>query len=234
MTEDPRTAFQSLVVEQLLPQFCSHYGYDIAGFKKETIERIGHYDAMWFLEALRTQAVTYNKPFFLAPQSGAKEQIFWQAGQSKLPRPITIWVEPVVTIAAAGRLHSQFNWPRYLIGLQSKKNWAFDLVGYDSCLSPMLVCEVKKSHREVDQLINAMLGYFQQLPLTDEPKKQSLRNAYRKVVALREMMPRVVWVVGPENYGEVFSCLWNSNGEAGVLVKTGEAALSWPAGPYGA
>jgi len=46
-------------------------------------------------------------------------------------------------IAAAGRLHSQFGWPRELIGFQSKKNWAFDLVGYDSALVPLLVCDVK-------------------------------------------------------------------------------------------
>lgn len=230
---DSREGFNRLVLEQLLPQFCSHYSYDLTGFRSDSLERVSDHDAMWFLEALRTQTVVSESPFFRSAQSGANEQIFWQGTKSVSPRPITIWVEPIVTIAAAGRLHSQFGWPNEAIGLQSKKNWAFDLVGYDSALTPALACEVKKSRREVDKLVEAMEEYLSQLPLSDEPKNQQMRNAYRKVVALRQMRPSLLWALGPENYGKVFRPVWNAD-NATRLEEVGEDALKWRNAPQGA
>jgi hypothetical protein len=225
--------FNRLVLEQLLPQFCSYYAYDVTGFRSDALQRIGDHDAMWFLEALRTQTVSFESPFFRSAQSGAKEQIFWQGEKSVSPRPITIWVEPIVTIAAAGRLHSQFGWPKKAIGLQSKKNWAFDLVGYDSALTPALVCEVKKSHREVDKLVEAMVEYLAKPPLSDEPRNQQMRNAYRKVVAVRQMKPLLLWALGPENYGKVFRPVWDADNTT-RLEEVEENALKWPNEPQGA
>lgn len=225
-----RAAFDNLVLEELLPQFSAHYGYDTAGFRAGTLKRVSEDDATWFLEALRTRVVSRDGPFFRSVLSRAREQIFWQGVKSVSPRPITMWVEPVITIAGAGRLHGRFGWPRELIGLQSERPWAFDLVGYDPEGKSVLVCEVKKSRREVDRLVRAMLEFLSQPPLNTEPTHQAMRNAYRKVKALRQVKPRLVWVLGPESYGKVFQSVRGANGEITQLEEVGESALSWRAG----
>ena len=198
------TNFDDLILGKFLPIFCQFHGYDTAGFKSETVGRVVKYDAEWFLRALSTRTVVQDGSFFMSPLSGAKEQIFWSGNKSVIPRPITFWAEPVITIGAAGRLSSEFGWPQNLIGLQSKRNWAFDLVAYSSDQDPIIVCEVKKSEREIDFLIRAMMDFVSLPPLDEEPNESKLRNAYRKVVGLRQMAPKYFWALGPNDYGSVF------------------------------
>jgi hypothetical protein len=118
-----RGEFDKRVLNEFLPQFCAHYDYDSAGFNSQTLARITEYDALWFLKALEMEVITADGGFFHSCHSGASEQIFWQYGKPGSLRKITLWVEPVITIGAAGRLHCQFGWPKERIGLQSKKNW---------------------------------------------------------------------------------------------------------------
>lgn len=217
--------FNALVLREYLPKFCDYYGYPVAGFRVDTLGRINEYDAMWFLQALRTRTVVQQQAFFSSALSGAREQIFWQGSKSISPRPITIWVEPVITIGAAGRLHSEFCWPQDLIGLQSKKSWAFDLVAYSRTLAPLVACEVKKTRREIDYLIQAMIGYLSQPPLKEEPTTNRLRNAYRKVVGLRQMRPRLFWALGPDNYGKVFRFVQNAGAHTTRLDEVDHDAL---------
>jgi hypothetical protein len=166
-----RCDFDKRVMEHLLPQFCRHYGYDIAGFHSQTLNRISEYDALWFMRALDANVVRPDGAFFNAVHNGAKEQIFWQYGKPGSSRQISLWVEPVISIGAAGRLHCQFGWPKDRIGLQSEKNWAFDLVAYDDATGtkPLVYCEVKKSKSEIDYLIKAMLENFPQPTLSEGP-----------------------------------------------------------------
>jgi len=223
-----RSQFAKRVIQEFLPQFCNHKGYDSAGFNLQTVDRISEYDAMWFLKALETKVVLSEGAFFKTPlHSGAKEQIFWQYGKPASNRKITVWAEPIISIGAAGRLHSQFGWPKDRIGLQSKKNWAFDLVTYDAAGSqPLVCCEIKKNRSEIDYLIQAVLEHFPQAALAEEPSTPKLRNAYRKVMALRQMKPRLLWILGPENYGKLF-CVANNANEPATLEEIEEDALEW-------
>ena len=228
-----RREFNALVFKRLLPRFRDYYGYDTSGFRWETLNRISDHDAAWFLRALTTRTVIQDQAFFYAALSGAKEQIFWQGRKSASPRPITLWVEPVITIGAAGRLHSEFGWPRDLIGLQSKKNWAFDLVAYGDAQEPMIVCEVKKTAREVDNLIQAMIGYLSQPPLSEEPVAAKLRNAYRKVVGLRQMGPEYFWAIGPDKYGKLFRIVADMGMHVASLEEVDESLLEYRANDLG-
>ena len=220
-----RRKFKALVLDELLPTFCDYYSYDPAGFHSATLDRISEHDAMWLLQALSTGSVTQDQAFFQSALSGAKEQIFWQGTKSVSPRPITVWVEPVITIGAAGRLHSEFGWPNDLIGLQSKGNWAFDLVAYGRDGEPLVACEVKKTKREIDDLVDAMLRYVPQLPLSEEPRRPRLRNAYGKVVGLRQLNPRCFWALGPNNYGKIFRFVAHMSGDVAGLEEMDEGAL---------
>ncbi len=188
-----RRAFDSLVLDELLPRFCEHYGYVTSGFRSETLNRV----------------------------------IFWQGLKSVSPRPMTLWVEPVITIGAAGRLHGEFDWPQDLIGLQSKKKWAFDLVAYNRAQAPVVVCEVKKTNCEIDDLLEAMSLYVSKAPLSEEPMQSKLRNAYRKVVGLRRMKPELFWALGPDNYGKLFRFVPGANTYAARLEEVGEDALKY-------
>src|SRR5712664_1953376 len=42
---------------------------------------------------------------------------------------VTIWVEPIITVAVLSRLHFKWGWPKELIGTQSQK-WEFDVTAY--------------------------------------------------------------------------------------------------------
>jgi len=225
-----RAEFRLRVIERLLPEFCRHYNCATTGFREETLERIGEVDAHWFLQALESGAVQRRDgAFFEAIKSKAKEMIFWHGAKLVSPRPITLWAEPVITIAAAGRLHGGFGWPKDRIGLQSKRNWAFDLVGYRADDSTPLVCEVKKSRAEIDALDAAIHTFLSRPPGTVEPKHSGLRNAYRKVKALRLMRPRVLWLQGPENYHKVYKVNWESSGSSAALEPRSMLALEFAA-----
>lgn len=68
-------------------------------------------------------------------------------------------------------MHFDFGWPKQLIGSQSKRDWAFDVLGRDvqSESSLRVAGEVKKSSREIDALIGHMQGCGQQAPTSSEP-----------------------------------------------------------------
>jgi hypothetical protein len=63
-TVGARSKFDKRVTEELLPAFCKHYGYDIAGFDSQTLNRISEYDALWFLKALEAKVVCPDGAFF--------------------------------------------------------------------------------------------------------------------------------------------------------------------------
>lgn len=184
-----------------LPAFCNapHRNYPLEGFNVESIMNLAEFDAKWFLEGVKSEYIRERDGFFFTTKSRAKEQIF-RAGLKKIkPRPISLWIEPIVTVGAVSRLNIEFNWPEYQLGMQSK-TWAFDLVGYDEKGSEeLLLGEVKKNHKEVDDLILYMKEYCSMPTLIEEPVNSRRKNAYRKVVGLREApAAQVLWVLGPQ------------------------------------
>ena len=63
------------------------------------------------------------------PQSKTHEVIFWEHSTLITPRPITLWLEPVITIAAVARLHLDYGWPVDCLGMQSEDS-AFDVMAF--------------------------------------------------------------------------------------------------------
>ncbi|MEH6575418.1 hypothetical protein [Pseudoalteromonas distincta] len=225
---DALSIFTEQLYETWLPEFCyaPHRNYSTDGFVNESVSKLSEFDATWFLDAVKSGLVEEKDGFFTAPQSKAKEQIFWEGIKSKSPRPITLWVEPVITIGALARLNKEYGWPIERLGMQSK-NWAFDMVGYDSDLEhEVLACEVKKQIKEVDDLLHYMHHYSGLSPLDIEPANAKECNAYRKVKGIRHSWPKVFWALGPDGYGKIFHVARKEDSYFFSLVLVDESALN--------
>ncbi len=226
---DSISIFTQRLYDEWLPSFCEapHRNYPSTGFKMDSIKKLSEYDAQWFLSAVDAGIVSESNGFFLAPQSKAKEQIFWQGEKAKSPRPISLWVEPIITMGALARLNQEFGWPKDTLGAQSK-TWAFDLVCYDSVSNKeQLVCEVKKDRKEIEVLLNFMNEHCVKDPTCDEPENSKERNAYRKVEGVRNSWPSIFWALGPRGVGHVFHIQRESNTQRFSLVVTNEDALKY-------
>lgn len=203
---DPISTFTTRLYTDWLPSFCSapHRNYSTAGFKDNSIKKLSEFDARWFLNAVDSGLVTELDGFFTAPKSKAKEQIFWTGRKVKIPRPITLWIEPIITIGALARLNKKFGWPCENLGTQSQK-WAFDLVCYGNTSDDEhIVCEVKKHPKEIIVLLEFMNFHCARDPMDYEPTNAKERNAYRKVQGVRRSWPSVFWALGPRGEGQVF------------------------------
>lgn len=215
--------FKSRLREHWLLPFCRAKGYGDAGFDTNSVERLCESDAADFIYALDHGLVAQHGWYFLAAQSKAKEQIFWQGAKTSDPREITLWHEPIITMAAVARLARDFSWPKAQIGMQSK-TWAFDLVAYDQS-HELLVCEVKKSQKEVDQLVE-LIDKHRKTPAEKVGELEGAeRNALKKVCALRDGSAPVFWALGPNRHQHIFKI--DRTGEL-KLLRADEPALRNP------
>ena len=190
-------AFEDRVLNDLLPEFCNARGWGLEGFRREW-NRIGDRDAEDFLRGLDAGLVDHRgRGLYKAPRSTASEQFFWSGRVNVEPRKITLWAEPIITVAVLARLHFDLGWPKHLLGTQSP-GWAFDVTAYQppDLKNEHIACEVKKSVFEVDQLV-ALMAHFGQNQPTGELGGHK-KNAHRKVQALRERRPPLFWAVGPD------------------------------------
>lgn len=176
--------------------------------------------------------VSESEGFFFAPRGAAKEQIFWQGERKSTPRPITLWVEPIITIGALARLNAEYGWPVENLGAQSK-TWAFDLVCYQKASDRKLVaCEVKKESKEIEKLLAFMNAQCGRPPLDPEPKNSAERNAYRKVQGIRRAWPKLFWALGPGGKGLVFRIHRENDSEHFRLDSTSEESLRYENAQY--
>lgn len=201
-----REEFERRVSNEWLNSFCDAKGYDYGGFDASGMKKISELDAADFIQALDSGLVHHRNGIFLAPQSRAIEQIFWECSKHSVPRRITLWLEPIITIAGLIRLNRDHFWKIAQLGLQSR-TWAFDLVGYsrqDPAIE-QLVCEVKKTEREINVLVELMHKHLKTPVERLHEFKGKERNALKKVVALRDSASSVFWALGPNGYGFVFN-----------------------------
>jgi len=225
MSGNSLSQFEARLFESWLPSFCEapHRSYPSDGFRRESISKLSEHDAYWFIKAIDLNLVTEADGFFVAPLSKAKEQIFWQGLKSIEPRPITLWIEPIITIGALAKLYEIHDWPSEKLGTQSK-TWAFDLVGYGKDSDDeILACEVKKSIKETDVLIELMKGYAADASI-GEPHGGKERNAYKKVTGIRRTWPSIFWALGPTDYSRVYE-VDRKNSDEFSLVETNESKL---------
>lgn len=213
-------------VRALLNPFCTHRGYSSYEFVEGSLLRLGVHDASDFCAALDANLVVHDKGTFRAALSKAKEQIFWEGRRKILPRRISLWLEPVITIAGLKRLCVDFGWPKERVGLQSK-TWAFDLVGYSAtCLTELLVCEVKKNIEEIERLVELMKQFGASPANGAHDLTAEGRNALKKVDGLRRNKPPVFWALGPENFGYVFEVTYDPTGKV-AFTPSDERSLAF-------
>lgn len=216
---DVLKVFRERMADEWLPAFCgprAGRGYAPEGFRWDTVDRVGAFDAGWFMTAIDLGLVAEHAGFFMAPRSGAKEQIFSTGSEIDGQKPFTLWLEPVITIGALARLHIDHGWPGELLGCQPGQ-WALDLVAYGPDGRYRIGVEVKKTAREIERL----LGFMRDLSLDPElpvPSDRAALNAYRKVVGIRRHAPPIFWALGPGGKGEVFRVAWCGAGGGFDLI----------------
>jgi hypothetical protein len=219
-------AFERRLTQEWLPIYCSDpsRNYDVCGFRGG-VRTLSARDATDFAYSLDTGLVKdMGGGRYRAPRSMATEVLFWEGLKAVLPRPITLWLEPVITIAALGRLHRDYGWPAAQLGLQSA-DWAFDLVAYADPTSTAVdvACEVKKSSRELTYMIRC-LHHFAAVPTAvSKCKKGPELNAARKWTALAAARPRLFWAVGPGIESVLFSITYDEIGPRHFASVTLEA-----------
>lgn len=221
-------AFRDRIMGALLPQFCNDRGYGWESFKEDW-KKVTEKDAADFLLALDACLVEHRgRGLYRAKRSRASEQFFWQGRKSISPRPITLWVEPIITVAVLYRLYHEWGWPIDLLGTQSQK-WEFDVTAYraSDLNNEYVACEVKKTVAELDQLVELMQRFAADPDLCDAIKSEKEKNAYRKLKGLQARHASIFWAVGPNGANKVFRMTYTDGGRV-TFAPASDDALRYP------
>jgi hypothetical protein len=184
----------------------------MSGFREASI-RVGPIDAANFLRAIDGGLIEdIGGGRYRCAKSRALEQLFWEHEKSITPRPVTLWMEPVISMATAARFHYDLGWPEERLGMQTA-DWAFDLAAYGGAEVPHLIvaCEIKKSRLEIDHLVADLHQHSRSQLAAPISGKQRHVNSFKKWAALRRDRPAFLWAVGPEGYEYAFE-LTHSHG----------------------
>jgi hypothetical protein len=198
-----------------LPTYCHDpmRRYDTLGFKGGLRSLTAH-DAADFIYALDSGLVCdIGGGRYRAPRSKATEVLFWEGSKTEKPRSITLWLEPVITIAALARLRRDYSWPPTLLGLQSA-DWAFDLVAYVASQSDAIAIagEVKKSASELANLVRYLQDFAADPAKVAECETGAKLNAARKWMSLAAARAPLFWAVGPDDSSQLFSVAYDEVG----------------------
>lgn len=209
-------------IQKLLVEFCEAPGQHLSvkGFHNSCAQ-ISIRDASDFVSAMNAKLVEPHRPrLYRAPQSCASEQFFWSGKKDVSPRKITLWIEPIITVAALSRLHFELGWPAEHLGTQSRR-WGFDLCAYEEptpaskpATSAMVIaCEIKKSAVEIDVLIDLMRQFGSAPPGSIVAKSSKEKNALKKIEEMRSVTPRYFWAVGPDALNHAFAVTYVGGGK---------------------
>lgn len=211
-----------------LPAFCNDPKRNHSPYRfQELSVSLTDFDAGNFLRAIDSGLVVDSGGGrYRCPKSRAFEQLFWTGSKCIQPRPLTLWIEPIITIATIARLGLDFGCPPELLGMQSKDG-AFDFAVYGSGInaSERIAGEVKKTNTELDELVLHLISYGQEgavSPTTEHPKRI---NSFRKWRALLTRQPPLFWAVGPGGYSRLFEVRYSHKGTA-TFTEVGLDTLS--------
>ena len=206
-----------------LPAFCSDEKrkFDPIGFRDASIT-LTEFDASNFLRAIENGLVRdTGGGRYKCQRSSAHEQIFWEGLKSVEPRPLTLWLEPIITVGTIARLGLDFGWSDDVLCMQSK-DWAFDFVVYQSPTSPIehIAGEVKTTALQCDNLIADLRIYGQ--TGADEPLSNHTKhiNSFKKWQSLLKGRANLLWVVGPSDYTHLFEVQYGPEKTANFLRTT--------------
>lgn len=212
-----------------LPAYCNDPArrYDMAGFRADA-KQVTDIDARDFLRALDHNVVCVDiGGRFRMPRSNVNEVIFWEHSTKISPRPISLWIEPIITIAAMARLHLDHGWPVECLGMQSEK-WEFDLMAFrpDDLEHEFIAGEVKATSKE----LNKFLGRLQECCASGEHDcggaKIDKENAHKKWLGLKRCHAPLFWALGPGGDSRIFRVLYNDGCRISLSVTT-DAALNF-------
>ena len=217
--------FRKRLEAEWLPSCCdARDNFVPEGFRWESVERLTVFDARWFMIAVNSGLVVESAGFFRAPRSKFSEQLFWSGLKNETPRTFTLFLEPIITIGALARLNAHFDWPAERMGCQSE-DLGLDLMCYDAQGAAAIGCEVKKTEKEVDNLLRDMRPFALDPSLGAPDKAGPKRNAWKKVASLRNYRPPIFWAVGPEGIGYAFQVAWRGDTQAFDLEPQAESIL---------
>lgn len=219
--------FNHRVVAEWLPEFCNDpkRNYSTEGFCVKPNE-LSEKDAKDFMRAVDEEVVSVDAGGrFRMPQSKAFEAIFWDGGKTVTPRYISLWVEPVVTIAAMARLHFDHGWPLHCLGMQSKE-FAFDIMAYHPTdnAQALIAGEVKATRRDMDDLMKRLHHCCTQ---GHHDCPAASRNAHKKWEGLHRHKAPLFWALGPGQNSRVFK-VGHGSDSAIVLTEADNTLLNCP------
>ena len=219
--------FERRLRSEWLPAFCNDVKrkFSSEGFVEKSL-RIAGFDATNFIRALDSGVVTdFGGGRYRCHRSNAFEQIFWEGRKANVPRPLTLWLEPVITIGTMARLHLDYGWPVEALCMQSK-SWAFDFAVFKQpSASEFIAGEVKKSARELDALMAHMIE-FGRLGSDNCDGSAPRKNALKKSQALQLCKAPYFWAVGPDNYTRRFSVAYHDDDTAEFTQVSLEALIN--------
>lgn len=228
---DVMSEFTRRLMGEWLPTFCTdpERRVPVAGFQSKSIERIAPVDAADFMRALDGGVILdTGGGRYRAPLSSALEYLFWSGSKTESPRPLTLWAEPLITMACLARLHFEHAWPRASLGMQST-TWEYDLVarreGEDR---DYLVGEVKKTVGEVDRMVECMLALCAGADEETFRSHPAKNNARKKWAGFSQYRPKVFWAIGPGGHSRVFRLSYSADRRAKMEDAGGEEALRYP------
>lgn len=210
--------FRHRVTTLWLPKYCADpkRQYSPDGFKIESI-KVDSIDARDCMRAIDAGVVRdVGRSCYLAFRGEFPEPLFWEGSRKKIPRTITLWLEPVITFAALGRLHFEYSWPLELLGNQPK-GWAFDLAAHNPADPKQyrILGEVKKTSKEAESLLADLKQACYEQSASSIPK-----NSANKWDSLLQTKPPILWIIGPGGYSRVFHCTYQSRGDVSMHETT--------------
>lgn len=217
--QNSHVMFTDRLSNEWLPSYCkdSNRGYSVAGYKANS-NKITAQDANDFLRALDNGVVVDSGGGrYRAPQSKANEVIFWEGLKTKTPRPITLWMEPVITIASVARLHLDYGWPMHCLGMQSAK-WEFDLTAFlpQNLKTEYIAGEVKKTVKELDVLLESLHSLCREEEVDAKILVPTCANAYKKFLGLLRSRAPLFWAIGPGHVSHLFEVSYPSESKVSL------------------
>lgn len=200
MSDEALATFTRLLSTEWLSAYCTDPDrqYSPTGYKAES-NTVTPSDAKGFLRALDGGVVVPgSRGGYRLPHGKTEEVIFWEGFTRIVPRNITLWLEPVITIGTLARLHFDLGWPLACLALQSAR-WEFDLTASlpGNLAAEHIAAEVKKTEKELDALVGHMLELGAQSDVDEKSLTRPKLNAYRKVKGLTRRRAPLFWAVGP-------------------------------------
>lgn len=210
-----QTEFSRRISDEWLQSYCNDpkRNYSVDGYKPLS-NTVTPLDARDFMRALDNKIVSdLGGGRFRMPQSRATEVIFWEGAKATQPRPITLWIEPVITIGAMARLHLDYGWPLDCLGTQSEK-WEFDVIAFRShdLKNEYIAGEVKKTSKELDELLINMQLSCVEGRLDYSSASNARKNAHNKWLGLQRCHAPLFWALGPGGDSRLFEVSYSAEG----------------------